>query len=99
MHHIIWSNPAFRVLETLSDKNAFGIVRQTDMLANFPEMGPTMPVNGRPSRYRRLVYRKAFRIIYRLDDLNEDVLIVMLQNSRQRIPSRRDLDRIGPNTD
>lgn len=100
MHHIIWSTPAFRVLEMLPNNIAFGIMRRTDMLGNFPKMGQFMHLKGnRPTIYRQLIFRKAYRIIYRFNEINDDIVIVMIQNCKQRIPSRRDLDRIRPNGD
>ena len=98
MHHVIWSTPAFRVLETFPDNIAFGIVRRTDMLSKFPKMGQVLDAKGSsPTTYRQLIFRKAYRIIYKFDETNNDIYIVMIQNCKQRIPSRRDLDRIRPN--
>ena len=98
MAHIIWSTPAFKVLETLLDNIAFGIVKRTDMLGKFPRMGQVMDGKGSSATtYRQLIFRKTYRIIYKFEEVTYDIHIVMIQNCKQRIPSRRDLDRIRPN--
>ena len=98
MNHVIWSTPAFLTLEKLPDNIAFGIVRRTDMLSNFPKMGQILEAKGNSATtYRQLIFRKTYRIIYKFDETKSDIHVVMIQNCKQRIPRLRDLDRIQPN--
>src|SRR2546421_11865620 len=90
MADVIWTSPAFRVLEGLPQEIAFGIVRSTDRLRHFPEMGPA--ITSLPN-YRQLIYRRRYRVIYRYEENENSVFLVNVQNCRQKLPSTRRLDR------
>lgn len=100
MAHIVWSTPAFLRLETLPERTAFGMIKLIDMLARFPKMGTAIRHKSHLYElYRNLVFRKNYRILYRFDEVTDDIHVVMIQNCKQRLPSPREPNRIRPNGD
>jgi hypothetical protein len=93
MADLIWTSPAFLVLEKLPQATAFGIVRQVDHLRKFPEMGPLIMRPKHLSKYRQLIYKHTYRTIYRFDEIENCVRIVHLHNCRQKLPSARRLNQ------
>jgi len=93
MADIIWTSTAFWVLETLPQTIAFGIVRQTDYLRKVPEMGSQILRPGNLSKYRQMIYNRAYRTIYRFSETESCVRIVYLHNCRQKFPTAAQLDR------
>lgn len=94
MAEIVWTLPAFRSLETLPESIAFGIIRQTDLLRRFPEMGSPLLARFKSLRaYRQLVFHRRFRVVYRYDQLENCVFICAVQNCRQKLPTARQLKR------
>ena len=93
MTEIIWTSPAFLVLENLPQATAFGIVRRVEHLRTFPEMGPVIIRPRKLSKYRQLIFKREYRVIYRFDSDENCVRIVNLQNCRQKSPNADTLDR------
>ena len=94
MIHIQWTNKAFNELENLQQKISFEIIRQVDLLINFPEMGALLETNFPSLKgLRQLVIQRRWRVIYDFDDYEKTVYILAVQNCRQKIPSLRDLQR------
>lgn len=91
---IQWSSPAFRELERLSPNLAFDIIRKTDLLATFPEMGPELESRfERLSGLRQLIINRRWRIVYEIDEKASNVWILAVQNCRQQLPPARTLKR------
>jgi len=100
MVDVTWTSPAFLVLETLPEEIAFGMIRQTDLLSSFPEMGSRLPSTFKSlQRYRQLIFRRRFRLLYECDEPENCVYILTVQNCRQRLPTARDLKRQEPNSE
>jgi plasmid stabilization system protein ParE len=96
MVEIIWTSPAFVALEALSFTVALGLFQKAEMLKDFPEMGGPLPTNKRAyAKYRQLVFRKSHRVIYESDEYDDSVCILAIQDCRQKLPSARDLKRVG----
>ncbi|MFT3742749.1 MAG: type II toxin-antitoxin system RelE/ParE family toxin [Pyrinomonadaceae bacterium] len=93
MTEIIWTSPAFLVLENLPQAAAFGIVRRVEYLRYFPQMGPVIIRPRKLSKYRQLIFRHEYRIIYRFDADENCVRIVNIQSCRQKFPDANTLDR------
>jgi hypothetical protein len=93
MIDLIWTAAAFLVLETLPQATAFGIIRHTDHLRRFPKLGFQISSPRNLSNYRQLIYRKKYRIIYRLDEVENCVRIVNLHNCSQKFPTASELAR------
>jgi len=97
MTRIEWTIQAFAALEILPQSVAFGIIRQVDLLQSFPEMG--VPLRSRFKslrKYRQLIYRRRYRIVYDFDSAGEVVYIMAVQSCRQKLPPARDLKRDIP---
>lgn len=94
MNYIQWTNLAFNELEVLPEKTAFEIIRQVDLLAEFPELGV-----GLESRFtslsglRQLVVNRHHRIIYEFDSEQKTIYILAVQHCRQKLLPMRDLKR------
>jgi len=95
MTELVWTSPAFLVLEPLPQETAFGIVRRTEYLRLFPQMGPRIIRRRKLSTYRQLIYKREYRIIYRFDEYDDCVWIVNIQSCRQKLPTDAELDRSG----
>lgn len=94
MIHIQWTNTAFKELEVLPQDISFEIIRNVDLLANFPEMGSPLEANFSNIReLRQLIIRRKWRVVYDYDDFEKMIYIVAVQNCRQQLPSMRDLKR------
>ena len=52
-----------------------GLFELTDRLENFPESGRVVPEIG-PSHFREVVYRRAYRVIYRIEKARISILTV-----------------------
>lgn len=97
MVDLVWTSPAFLVLETLSEKIAFGIVRHVDHLREFPEIGSKVRVRSKSMvKFRQLIFRRKFRVIYEFDEYEKCVYVLNLQDCRQKLPTARDLKRERP---
>ena len=94
MMFIQWTNSAFAELENLSQEIAFEIIRQTDFLVEFPEMGSNLE-----SRFKRLkdlkqlIIKRNWRVVYEFDEIEKIVFILAVQHCRQKLPAMRDLKR------
>lgn len=94
MAEIVWTTPAFLVLEALPEDTAFGIIRQTDLLRKFPQMGSQLSSRFRSlQNYRQLVFRRRLRVIYEYNELENCVYLLLIQDCRQKLPTARDLKR------
>lgn len=100
MIRISWTNDAFRELEILPQEISFEIIRQTDLLASFPEMGALLETNFSDLKeLRQLIVKRKWRAGYDFDEYEKTIYIVAVQNCRQQLPSRRDLQRRKRNND
>jgi plasmid stabilization system protein ParE len=52
-----------------------GLFEVTDRLERFPESGRVVPEIGLPE-FREVVYRNAYRVVYRLDEARVSILTV-----------------------
>lgn len=94
MIHIQWTNSAFKELESLPEKLAFEIIRQTDLLKSFPEMGVGLEdKNSKLTDLRQLIIKSKWRIIYDFDEYEKTIYIVAAQSCRQKLLSVRELKR------
>lgn len=94
MTEIIWTSTAFSAIETLPQGPAFEIVRRVDLLAKFPLMEAALGSRFRKlQRFRQIIVKRRYRVIYDFDDSTNQVFIVAVQNCRQKLPSQRDLKR------
>ena len=59
-----------------------GLFAKTDRLEQFPESGRIVPEIGLPE-YREIVYRRAYRIVYRIERGQASILTV--RNFAQRL--------------
>ena len=92
--HVELTARAFAVLESLSESVAFDVFGKLDKLSEFPEMGsPLGPRFPRLKAFRQLIYKRWLRIIDQFDDDDQTVYILAIQDSRQKLPSARDLKR------
>lgn len=95
MAYVEWMSKAFTSLEVLPQHIAFNIVRRTDMLSDFPEMGSLLSNRFKYSqRYRQIIVGRQHRVIYEFDSFDDRVYILVIQNCRQKLPSARDLKRM-----
>lgn len=100
MVEIEWSSLAFDQLEALPEALAFEVVRRTDLLASFPEMGISLKTHYQTSyNYRQLIVKRNHRVIYRYDAESSLIYILTVQHCRQQLPSARDLRRMGKRTE
>jgi mRNA-degrading endonuclease RelE of RelBE toxin-antitoxin system len=83
---------AFRTLETLPRVVSFEIVQRVDQLASFPLLGKGL---RRPNDvYRQLVVRGQFRVVYRYDEPEQTVSVLILQKTYQPRPTLTELREI-----
>lgn len=52
-----------------------GLFKSTDRLEMYPQSGKMVPEIGSPD-YRRIIYRRSHRVIYRIDKLSISILTV-----------------------
>ena len=69
-----------------------GLFEVTDRLERFPESGRIVPEIGLPE-FREVVYRKAYRVIYRVEQKRVSILTVrnfaqLLDESEMGLPPR-----------
>lgn len=94
MIDIEWTTQAFDTLEAFPDSIAFEIVRRTDVLTAFPEMGVSMSEHYQTVfNYRQLIVKGNYRLIYRYDADLSVIYIAAIQHCRQQLPSYSDLQR------
>ena len=92
--HIELAASAFAVLESLPETIAFDVFSKLDKLGEFPQMGsPLGPRFPQLKAFRQLIYKRRLRIIYQFDEQDRTVYILAIQDSRQKLPSARDLKR------
>jgi len=86
---IQWTDQAFRELESLPEKLAFEIIRKTDLLSLFPELGPNIGDRFKQLvGVRQLIIDRRWRVIYEFDDSRSTVFILAVQSCRQKLPSQ-----------
>jgi plasmid stabilization system protein ParE len=89
-----WTPQAFGQLETLPDAIAFEVIRRTDVLATFPEMGVSLRSQYQTFlNYRQLIIKSRYRVIYRFDESSQTIFIAAVQHCRQKLPTYSDLQR------
>ena len=94
MKFIQWTNSAFNELEVLPEKIAFEIIRQVDLLGEFPELGASLESRFASLRgLRYLVIQRNWRVVYELDEDKKTIFILAVQHCRQRLLPIRDLKR------
>lgn len=94
MIFIQWTNAAFNELEILPEEIAFEIIRQTDFLAQYPEMGAPLEIRfPRLQQLRQIVIKRNWRVVYDFEAEKKTVFIVAVQNCRQKLLPMRDLKR------
>ena len=94
MMFIQWTNSAFAELENLPQEIAFEIIRQTDFLVEFPEMGSNLESRfSRLKGLKQLIIKRNWRVVYEFDEAEQTVFILAVQHCRQKLPAMRDLRR------
>ncbi len=94
MIEIEWTSRAFSVLELLPQEISFAIIRQVDVLQQFPEIGVNLGSRFIPLKYyRQLIIKRNYRVIYDYDEVEQRIFILAVQNCRQELPPPRDLKR------
>src|SRR5258708_35922241 len=89
---IRWTDQAFRKLERFPEKLAFEIIRKTDLLSNFPEIGPDLGSRFRSlAGLRQLIVNRRWRVVYEFDETRSTVFILGVQSCRQKLPSQSKL--------
>ena len=97
---IQWTNSAFAELENFPQEIAFEIIKQTDFLTLFPEMGNSLESRfARLRDFRHLVIRRKFRVVYQYLKTEQAVYILAVQRCRQKLPTASDLKRRKANID
>ena len=87
---IQWTDQAFRELESIPEKLAFEIIRKTDLLSPFPELGSDLGSRVRQlAGLRQLMINRHWRVIYEFDDSKSTVFILAVQSCRQKLPTKR----------
>ena len=87
---IQWTDQAFHELESLPEKLAFEIIRKTDLLSPFPELGSDLGSRVKQlAGLRQLVINRRWRVIYEFDDSKSTVFILAVQSCRQKLPTTR----------
>lgn len=91
---IQWTDQAFRELERLPQKLAFEIIRKTDLLSTFSEIGSDLGAhNATLVGLRQLIVNRRWRIIYEFDAKDSNVWILAIQSCRQKLPTRDTLTK------
>lgn len=73
---------------------AFEIVRRTDALMAFPEMGASLRETLLTDKnYRQLIVKRRWRVIYRYDRDEAVIYLAALQHCRQQFPFFGELER------
>ena len=94
MIFIQWTKGAFADLETPPQTIAFRVVRNTDYLSEFPEMGTRMKRRHRRFKnLRQIVVGRYWRVIYDFDETEEIIFVLRIQNCRQKLPTTQELER------
>ena len=70
------------------------IVRQVDLLGEFPELGATLESRFASLRgLRHLVIQRNWRVVYEFDEEEITIFILAVQHCRQQLQPIRDLKR------
>ena len=94
MIQIEWTTQAFAQLEALPDAIAVEIIRRTDALQAFPEMGVSLRELLQTAwNYRQLSIKRKYRVIYRYDREQALIYIAAIQHCRQQLADYSDLQR------
>jgi mRNA-degrading endonuclease RelE of RelBE toxin-antitoxin system len=94
MIQIEWTTQAFAQLEALPQAIAFEIIRRTDALQAFPEMGFSLREQLQTVwNYRQLSIQRKYRVIYRYDREQALIYIAAIQHCRQQLADYSDLQR------
>ena len=94
MIQIEWTTQAFAQLEALPDAIAVEIIRRTDALQAFPEMGVSLRELLQTAwNYRQLSIKRKYRVIYRYDRKQALIYIAAIQHCRQQLADYSDLQR------
>ena len=81
-------------MEEPSSSTAYEIIRRVDLLEKFPEMGPRVQSKRRDmTNLRQMIVGKYQRLLYEYEPALETVYILVVQHTRQTLPSMRDLRR------
>lgn len=97
MIQVEWASRAFLALEQLPQAAAFDVIRRVDLLPEFPDIGAKLESRLASLKgYRQLVIKRKYRVIYDFDELENRIYILAVQNTRQQLPSNRDLTRDKP---
>ncbi len=100
MNFIQWTNLAFNELEVLPEKIAFEIIKQVDLLAEFPELGASLESRfQRLAGLRQMIINRNHRVIYEFEANEQTIYILAVQNCRQKLLPMRDLKRRKRRTD
>ena len=74
-----------------ADKIVKGIFDAVDKLATFPKMAPVEEMLvGFADEYRSLVVRKLFKVVYFINELTDEVVIVMVRDCRRNPEGLKD---------
>ncbi|NJM52926.1 MAG: type II toxin-antitoxin system RelE/ParE family toxin [Blastocatellia bacterium] len=80
MNFIQWTNLAFNELEVLPENISFEIIRQVDLLAEFPELGALLESRFAKLRgLRHLIIKRNWRVVYEFDESEKTVNILAVQ--------------------
>ena len=94
MIQIEWTTQAFAQLEALPDAIAVEIIRRTDALQAFPEMGVSLRELLQTAwNYGQLSIKRKYRVIYRYDREEALIYIAAIQHCRQQLADYSDLQR------
>ncbi|MBS1807699.1 MAG: type II toxin-antitoxin system RelE/ParE family toxin [Acidobacteria bacterium] len=94
MIQIEWTTQAFAQLEALPQAIAVEIIRRTDALQVFPEMGVSLCEQLQSVwNYRQLIIKRKHRVIYRYDREQSLIYIAAIQHCRQQLADYSDLQR------
>ena len=94
MIHIEWPSHAFNQLEALPQNLSFEIIRRTDTLSVFPNLGAPLEIYSTKYKgYRQLIIAGKYRVIYQFKEIEQTIFILSVQLCRQRLPSTRELKR------
>jgi len=94
MIFIQWTRGAFSDLESLPQAVGFRVVRNTDYLSGFPEMGTRMKRrHKRFKNLRQIIVGRHWRVIYDFDEAEETIFVLRIQNCRQKLPTTQELER------
>jgi len=100
---IRWTKTASQSLDTIfsfykersehaANRIILDIVATARRLVIFPQMAPIEPsLSGRSDTFRALLVKKLFKIIYYIDEVADEIVIVTVWNCRQNPKTLMDL--------